>query len=432
MNQRSLFSAFLAAAISGSFLAGIFEPELRAHGGLPEHIFSLRSTGGGPNLDPIGTYNRVLQLVSERYYGELPGKNENLKPDVKLTYAAIRGMLNTLDDPYTRFLEPEEYRSLKEDNEGEFEGIGAQLENEKTKEGYIRVSKPLRNGPAARAGLKKGDLITKINGVSVSTLSVDEAVGKIRGPAKTQVKLTVQRPPDKALREVIIERNSVEFDVVDYELRDGNIGYIYLHTFNELSEPRMVKAIRSMEEKGMKGLVLDLRGNPGGLLESAIDISSGFIKPKKTAVIIVENERNEKRQTVEAKYLGGKWPLVVLVNRTSASASEIVAGAIKDNQAGLIVGTTTFGKGLVQTVVPLESDAACMITTAKYLTPSGKDINRSKAQRGGVEPDYFVDITEEQYFKSDDPQYKKAVEILKAQIAGQPVPPRTAQVDPNQ
>ncbi len=427
MIRRNTFSVMLAVAISGSFLAGVFEPELRAQGGLPEHIFSLRATGSGPQLDPISTYNKVLQLVTERYYGELPGKSENLKPEVKLTYAAIRGMLNTLDDPYTRFLEPVEFNSLKEDNEGEFEGIGAQLDNDKTKEGYIRVSKPIRNGPAAKAGLMKGDLITRINGAAVKDLSVDEAVGKIRGPANTQVRLTILRPSEGKTRDIVITRNSVEFQVVDYELRDGNIGYIYLHTFNELSDPKIQQAIRAMEKEGMRGLVLDLRGNPGGLLESAIDISSRFIPPNKTAVIIVENERNEKRKTSEARFLGGKWPLVVLVNRTSASASEIVAGAIKDNKAGLVVGTTTFGKGLVQTVVPLEGDAACMITTAKYLTPSGKDINRSREQRGGVEPDYFVDITEEQYVKNNDPQLRQAVEILKAQIAGRPVPAPTTQ-----
>jgi carboxyl-terminal processing protease len=213
--------------------------------------------------------------------------------------------------------------------------------------------------------------------------------------------------------EVAIVRKPVEFEVVESRMEEGHIGYISLAQFNELADPKIELAIHDLDAKGMKGLVLDLRGNPGGLLDAAIDIGSRFIPPGKSVVVIVEaGGEKDARKTNAHKFLGGKWPLVVLVNGTSASASEIVSGAIKDNKAGTILGTTTFGKGLVQTVVPLEDGSACMITTAKYLTPLEKDINRSREQRGGVEPDVVINISEEQFMKGQDVQLQKAVQML--------------------
>jgi carboxyl-terminal processing protease len=414
MRRNGLYSVFLAVVIIGAFLAGLFEPELRAQGGLPEHIFSPRPGSGRAELNPLNTYDKVLRLIRERFYGEIP-------TDRKLTYTAIRGMLNSLDDPYTRFLDPEEYRQLREENEGEFEGIGAQLDPNPTKEGYIRIVRPLPNGPAAKAGVQKGDLITKVDGQSVVGLTVDQAVKKIRGKANTIVRLTIQRNGEAKARDFAITRRPVQFEIVEHRMlkREGaaDLGYISLAQFNEMADVKIERAIREMEGQGMKGLVLDLRGNPGGLLDAAIDISSRFVPSGRGVVIIVEaGGDKDVRRTNDRKNLKRNWPLVVLVNRTSASASEIVAGAIKDNKSGTVVGTTTFGKGLVQTVVPLEDLSACMITTAKYLTPSGKDINRSRDQRGGVDPDVTVEVTEEEFLKGQDPQLKKAVEVLRGEI----------------
>ncbi|MGV3724957.1 MAG: S41 family peptidase [Actinomycetota bacterium] len=402
--------AFLGVVVVGSFAAGVMAPELGAQGGISEIVSSLRPRGNGKDLDPAQTYNFVLREVQEKFYGEAPNER-------KMTYTAVRGMLNTLDDPYTRFLDPDEYRSLREENTGEFEGIGAQLEGAPTKEGYIRISKPLPKGPADKAGVKRGDLISKVDGVSVVGLSVDAAVKKIRGRAGTTVRLTVLRKGE-GTKEVAIVRQPVEYEVVEYAMKAGDIGYVSLAQFNELADIKIERAIRELEGKGMKGLVLDLRGNPGGLLDAAIDISSRFIPADKGVVIIVEaGGERDVRKTNPRKYLAGKWPLVVLVNRTSASASEIVSGAIKDNKTGTVIGTTTFGKGLVQTVVPLEDGSACMITTAKYLTPSGKDINRSRDQRGGVEPDVAVEVTEQEFLKGTDPQLQRAIETLHTEIA---------------
>jgi carboxyl-terminal processing protease len=409
--------AFLAVVVVGSFGAGVMAPELGAQGGIAEIVSTLRPRGNGQTLDPLQTYSFVLGEIQEKFYGEAPNER-------RMTYTAVRGLLNTLDDPYTRFLDPDEYRALREENTGEFEGIGAQLEGVPTKEGYIRISKPLPKGPADKAGVKRGDLISKVDGVSVVGLSVDEAVKKIRGRAGTTVRLTLIRKGE-GVKEVAIVRQPVEYEVVEYAMKPGNIGYVSLAQFNELADLKIERAIRELEGKGMKGLILDLRGNPGGLLDAAIDISSRFIPADRGVVIIVEaGGERDVRKTNPRKFLAGKWPLVVLVNRTSASASEIVSGAVKDNKAGTVIGTTTFGKGLVQTVVPLDDGSACMITTAKYLTPSGKDINRSREQRGGVEPDVTVEVTEQQFLKGQDPQLDKAIEVLTQEIAkrqtGQP------------
>lgn len=406
MKRNGLFSLVLGAVIAGSFAAGLFEPELRAQGGLPESIFSVRPTGNGRELEPANTYSKVMREVRERFYGDV-------KSDMQMTYGAIRGLLNTLDDPYTRFLDPPDYADLRQENDGAFEGIGAHLDPRPTPEGYIKIVKPLTNGPADKAGIKKGDLISRVDGKSIVGLSVDEAVKIIRGKANSVVRLTIVRRGVPKPQDFSIIRQPVEFEVVEYRMLEGNIGYVSLAQFNEMADPKIEHAVKELDRKGMKGLVLDLRGNPGGLLDAAIDIGSRFIPANHTVVIIQEAGGERDARKTNGKYLNGKWPVVVLINRTSASASEILAGALKDNNAAKLVGTTTFGKGLVQTVVPLEDGSACMITTAKWLRPSGKDINRSRDQRGGVEPDFPVETTEQEWLANKDPQLEKAKELIR-------------------
>lgn len=411
MKRSGLISGIIAIVVAGSFAAGVMAPELQAMGGLPELLANLRPTGNGRELDPVNSYNKALGLIQQNFVGKMDSER-------RMTYSAVRGLLNKLDDPYTRFLDPEEYRSLKEENTGEFEGIGAQLKGVPTRQGYIQIDRPLPGGPAAKAGVKRGDMISKVDGSSVVGLSVDDAVKKIRGKSGSAVRLTLVRPGEPRPIEVAIVRQPVEFEVVEYAMKDKDIGYVSLAQFNELADSKIESAIRDLESKGMKGLILDLRGNPGGLLDAAIDISSRFIPADHGVVIIVESGGDrEVKKTNPRKYMAGHWPLVVLTNKTSASASEIVSGAIKDNHAGTLIGDTTFGKGLVQTVVPLEDGSACMVTTAKYLNPSGKDINRSRSQRGGVEPDVRVDMTEEQFLRGDDPQLKAGIETIRKELA---------------
>jgi carboxyl-terminal processing protease len=251
----------------------------------------------------------------------------------------------------------------------------------------------------------------------------------------TTVKLTLRRKEPKAKKEdpdkfetieVTIKRRPVQLPVVEHEMLEGNVGYVTLTQFNEIADDKLDQAVKDLQRQGMKALILDLRANPGGLLQAAQEVASRFVPEGKNVVIVVEKNHEQPLKSIAAR-TRYNLPLIVLVNRSSASASEIVSGAIKDYHVGTIVGSTTFGKGLVQTVVPLMDRSAVVITTAKYLTPSRKDINRSLTARGGIDPDVEVPITEEDFIKLNDVQLQKALEMLQQQtgyvkpVAGRPV-----------
>jgi carboxyl-terminal processing protease len=415
----------IAACVAASFVLGLtFPGTLGAQGGLPERVRAGRADPSGHELDPRVAYNETLSALKEHYYGELP-------TETKLTYAAVSGMMRAVDDPYTEFLDPDRYRALHDDNEGEFVGIGALLEGRPTKEGYVRIARPLQGTPASRAGILRGDLITKVDGKAVSGLQVDQVVKMIRGQPNTAVRLTVQRPGRPQPIEFKIVRQLVEVEVVqDVEMKEGNIGYLFLQQFNQRADEKIEQAVRDLEGQGMKGLIIDLRGNPGGLLPVAEDIVSRFVPPRNNAVIIVGAGQQESHRCNPRKYLNPKYPIVALINYQSASASEIFAGALKDTSSGVLVGQTTFGKGLVQTVFPRPQDgSAIKITTHKYLTSKGHDINRTRDHRGGVEPDIAVQITEDDFMHGRDPQLQKAIEILH-QRTGFVAPPAPASGTP--
>lgn len=428
MHRQRVFSTLLTVGLLGSFGLGLGFPEVLAkgqqiaQGGLPEVYRSQRFANGGGNLEPLNSYYRTLGYLKDRYHGEL-------ESDAKLTYAAIRGLLRPLDDPYTRFLDPELYRDMQEKNRGEFVGIGAQLEPDLTKDGYIRIHKPLKGTPAAKAGLKPYDVVLKVDGVSTQHLdkddakAVDKAVKLIRGKPDTPVRLTIRRKSVPKPFDVKIIRQPVQFEIVESELLEGKVGLVKLWEFNELSDAKLDRALTQLEQQGMRALILDLRGNPGGTLDSAQEVASRFLPRDKSVVIIVEKgDEPEIRKVLAQKHNhlfnrpGQMIPLVVMVNKTSASASEIVSGAIKDHKTGIVLGTTTYGKGLVQTVVPLRGGSAIAITTAKYLTPNGADINRGKDRRGGIAPDVTVEATEEDWLKQRDVQLHKALSLLHEKI----------------
>jgi carboxyl-terminal processing protease len=235
--------------------------------------------------------------------------------------------------------------------------------------------------------------------------------------------------------DVKIVRQPVEFEIVEDRMLDGKVGLIWLSEFNELTDSKIDRALTELEGQGMRALILDLRGNPGGTLDAAQEVASRFLPRGGKVVIIVEKGGDpEVRKVLEQKHNhrfnqpGHQIPLVVLVNRTSASASEIVSGAIKDYHAGIIMGTQTYGKGLVQTVVPLRGGSAIAITTARYLTPNGNDINRGTNRRGGIAPDVAVEATEEDYIKQNDVQLKKALDLMHEKIGYKKPSPPGAQV----
>jgi carboxyl-terminal processing protease len=277
-----------------------------------------------------------------------------------------------------------------------------------------------------KAGVKALDVIIKVDNKPIAGLDIDEVVNKIRGEEGTKVKLTLLRPKVKKPVEITIVRKVVPLQIVVSRMQDdkNKLGYIRLWQFNEQSDAQMDLALDALEKKQMKGLILDLRGNPGGLLQVAVDIGSRFLNDGPVVIIQERGGQKSYLNVEESQHRHKRVPLVVLVDGHSASASEIVAGAIKDDKVGTLVGTTTYGKGRVQTIMPLSDGSAVAITTAKYLTPSGTDIHKV-----GIKPDVVVNVPEEGFDPTDpakDPQLKKAVEVLKQKLGIQTQPSKVA------
>ncbi len=390
--DRLLPIAFLLFA---AFVIGFVTDDVRASGGdprkwvaslqlLPQRLESIASSSPDAKTDNkplaiISTYSSVMSRLKSDYYGKTVDER-------KLTYSAIRGMLHALDDPFTRFMDPTEYGKMKEENEGNFTGIGAQLDTNKKGEVYIK--EPLPNTPAIRAGIKANDVILAVDGKSIKGMDILDVVKLIRGKEGTKVKLTFRRPGRTKPLDISVVRRTVQYQMVKYRMADekNKIGYIRLYQFNEQSDAQFDDALTQLEKKQIKGLILDLRSNPGGLLQVAVDIGSRFIE---SGPIVTIQERGGEKNSYyveEEKHNHKRYPLVVLVDKQSASASEIVSGAIKDDNAGTLVGMTTFGKGRVQTIMPMQDGSAIAITTAKYLTPKGTDIHKK-----GIEPDVKIE-----------------------------------------
>ena len=335
-------------------------------------------------LDSSGDYDEKSwrQLRSKLLKKSFAGNAES--------YEAIRGMLASLNDPYTRFLDPKQFKEMRIDTSGELMGVGIQLSlDTKTKE--LVVVSPIEGTPASRAGVLSKDVIVSIDGVSTKGMSTEDAVKLIRGPEGSDVVLGLRRG-DQVL-DVPITRARIEINAVTYRLNktqdQRKIGYIRLKQFNANAAKEMRQAAKSLEEQGAEGYVLDLRGNPGGLLEASIDIArqwlnEGIIVSTRTR----EGIRDVRRATGSA--ITDK-PLVVLIDQGSASASEILSGSLQDNSRAELVGQKTFGKGLVQAVRGLSDGSGLTVTIAKYLTPKGTDIHKN-----GIEPDLISVITEEQ------------------------------------
>lgn len=340
--------------------------------------------------------------------------------DRKEAYKAIREMLKKLDDPYTRFMDPDEFKSMQIDTSGELTGVGIQLAaDEKTKR--LTVIAPIEESPAFTAGIQSKDIIAEIDGISTEGMDINRAVTLIRGPVGTQVKLKVLR--GNQVLNYSIKRARIEIHPVRFSERTtptGKVGYIRLVQFSANAPTDMRKAIQTLEKQQVTGYILDLRSNPGGLLYTSIDIARMWLKSG-GIVSTVNRQGEQDREQANQKSLTDK-PLVVLVDGASASASEILSGALQDNKRATIVGTKTFGKGLVQSVRSLQDGSGLAVTIAKYLTPNGRDINKH-----GIDPDVTLQLTDEQrkalgadrdkIGSPADPQYAKAVEVLAQQIA---------------
>ncbi len=347
------------------------------------------------------TLQNVYSFLQDKY---LYPDQINDKKDTEL--GSVKGLVSSLDDPYTVYFSKDEYDSFQENLEGKFEGIGAQIG---LREEQLIIETPIDGTPANKAGLLPGDEIVTIDGESTIGLSVEEAVTKIRGEKGTEVKLEIARKGQDGLKTVTITRDVIDVPNITVEEKDG-IAIISISQFQAETAQELDTKLAELSQKGVKKVVLDLRNNPGGYLQSAVETIELFAP--KGSIAVTEKGKNDKvieelKTKKAAKY--GDIPLVVLVNEGSASASEIVAGALRDLKKTQLIGKKTFGKGVVQSTQKFSDGSVLKYTIAEWFTPSGKAINKE-----GINPDIEIDLKSEDIKDKKDPQLDKALEIIKA------------------
>ena len=352
----------------------IFSLFVTTLGFLPNNVSEAQSNRQ-ETYKQLNLFGDVFQRVQEQYVEEVTDK--------ELIESAISGMLQSLD-PHSSYLSAESYKDMQVKTKGTFGGLGIEITLE---DGVVKVVSPIDETPAALAGMQSGDLIIGINGESIRGLSINDAVSQLRGPIGSNVTITVVRNKQEPF-ELVIKRDIIKIRSVRHNIIN-NVGYIRLTTFSETTTEGMKKSIKKIQGelgKNFQGLILDLRNNPGGLLNQSISVSDSFLD--RGEIVSTKGRKNEDASRVFAKkgdVINGK-PLVVLINSGSASASEIVAGALKDHSRAIIIGTRSFGKGSVQSIIPLPGNGAMRLTTARYYTPSGVSI-----QAKGIEPDIQVE-----------------------------------------
>ena len=379
---------------------------------------SLGGTSASKGVDPAATYEHlklftdVLAIIQNQYVDETEPR--------EVIYGAVRGMLRALD-PHSSFLDPESYREMQVETSGAFGGLGIEIT---VRDDQLTVVAPIEGTPAWRAGVQPGDKIIKIEGIATKDMSLTDAVKRMRGPKGSKVTISIMREGLKELLDVSVTREIIQVQSVKTQEIEPGLGYLRIRQFQERTARDLEAGIEKLEKTGhLAGLVLDLRNNPGGLLSSAVEVSEKFLGDGKLVVYTEGRVRNQNMRFVaHAKHAVTDLPLVVLVNHGSASASEIVAGAIQDHGRGVVLGQQTFGKGSVQTIIPLPDGSGLRLTTAKYFTPKGRSIHGK-----GIEPDIIVEppkedpaakppaapLSEAEQVKRDM-QLQRALDILKA------------------
>lgn len=353
-------------------------------------------------------FSEGLAVIEKKYVEDKSAQD--------LIYGAMKGLLLSLDS-YSQFLTPDDYKNLLVETEGKFGGLGIEIT---IREGLLTIVSPIEDTPAWEAGVKAGDIIVKIDGELTKSITLDEAVKKLRGKPGTEVTITILREQDKKLKDLTITRGIIKIkDIKRALILEDNIGYVKIAEFRETTPKDLEKALEKLEKEGLKALIIDVRNNPGGLLSSAIDVSSQFLPDGEVVVSTKsrsESERVYRSVSLEKKYLD--IPIVILINKGSASGSEILASALRANNRAILLGEATFGKGSVQTIVPLSDGSALRLTTSKYYTPKGESIHEE-----GIKPDIIVseEITEEskedvfeELDKRKDFDYKKDYQIVRA------------------
>lgn len=383
-------------ALAGMFVLGFGTASSLSNGRLGEQLTGYRLGNGKPTGVDFSLLWQAWNQVHKDYVGTVD--------DQQLVYGAIRGMVAGLNDPYTVFFDPDEAKRFAEDVEGKFFGIGIEIGMQNK---LVTVITPLDESPAAKAGLKSGDTIVKIDGKDATESSLPDAVSRIRGAKGTTVVLTIVPKGTAELKEVSIVRDLITVKSVKYEVKANSIGLVRISQFSDDTIDLVRSALQDLKAKKVTALILDLRNNPGGYLQGAQEVSSMLISP---GLVVSEAQKDGAKHdlfTVTDPIMPDT-PLVVLINGGSASAAEIVSGAIQDRGRGKLVGETSFGKGSVQNVQDLPGGSSIKITIAEWLTPNGRHINKL-----GIKPDIEVKLSADDAKNSRDPQLDKALELLK-------------------
>lgn len=357
----------------------------------------------------IGLKKMVMlkDFLEKNYYQPLE--------DDALMEGALKGMFDSIGDPYTVYMTPREYNNFMTETEGSFGGIGIQVTIDE--KGLITVIAPIEDTPGEKAGLKSGDKIVKVNGEDVIGVELDKVVDKMKGEPGTKVTLTIAREGQKDNIEKEITREIIRIKTVKSNTINGDLGYVRISMFDRKTSEDFISQLNTLKGKNIKGLIIDLRGNPGGLLNEVVKIADEILDEQ--LIVYTEDRAGNKREEFSDKKHKLDIPLVLLVDGGSASASEILSGAVKDTNSGTLVGTTTFGKGLVQDVESLSDGSGMKYTAAEYFTPNGINIHGK-----GIEPDIVIEMPEAlseegKTDQSEDPQLKKAIEVLKSKISTQ-------------
>jgi carboxyl-terminal processing protease len=380
---------------------------------------SLGGTSASKGVDRSATYEQlklftdVLTIIQNQYVDETEPR--------EVIYGAVKGMLRALD-PHSSFMDPESYREMQVETSGSFGGLGIEIT---TRDDQLTVVAPIEGTPAWRAGIQPGDRIVKIEGLATKDMNLPDAVKRMRGPKGTKVTITIVREGTREPFDVALVREVIQVQSIRSQELEPGIGYIRIRQFQERTAPDLVASVEKFDKAGkLAGLIVDVRNNPGGLLSAAVEVSEEFLGDGKLIVYTEGRVRNQNmRFTAHARRAITEVPMVVLVNQGSASASEIVAGAIQDHGRGVVIGQQTFGKGSVQTIIPLADGSGLRLTTARYFTPKGRSIHGK-----GITPDIVIDppkdevtatkpgtppLSEAELMKRDV-QLQRAIEILKA------------------
>ncbi len=365
--------------------------------------FKIINTGDAPAEVDYGLLWQAIKIVQDKYID-----SRNIDPQ-KILYGAIRGAVSAAGDDYTEFFDPQAYSDFRTELQGSFSGIGAEIG---IKDGNVVIIAPLDDSPAKKAGLRAQDIVASINGESTIGMQTDQAANKIRGPENTEVTLTIIREGESSPFDVKIVRQKIELKSVKLEYKDvagKRVAYITLSRFGDETQDLFLAAVNDIVQTKPAGVVIDLRNNPGGYLETSVEVASQWLEK---GTLVVKEEHSEKDVVIynsQGSNKLGNYKTIVLMNGGSASASEILAGALKDNGKAILVGEKSFGKGSVQELIPFGKDMAVKVTVAKWITPSGKNLNN-----GGLDPDISVELTDEDIDAGRDPQLNRALEeVLK-------------------